>query len=217
MRELKNIPPTRAIASTFGAIAGLSNLAYAAAEALERHARPTAGFFTLNGQPAITILPDMLLTGVIGLCLSLAFTLCALFFAKRWQGGLAMLLIACLQIPFGAGLVRLFQAIIYSLVGTRIGRPLKFWAAILRQPSRSKLSWFWPLSFIVCAILYVIHVLTGIVPTFTAAEPLRSILIYLGGYGNLVFFLLMLVCGFARELDIRDELTIGGRQWRDQS
>jgi hypothetical protein len=203
MRELKNIPPTRAITSTFGAIAGLSSMAYATAEALEGHAKPTAVFFTLNGQPAITVLPDMLLTGLIGLCLSLAFTLCALFFAKRWQGGLAMLLIACLQIPFGAGLVRLFQAMIYSLVGTRINRPLMLWDAILRQPLRSQLSRLWPGSFIVCAILYVIHVLTGIVPSLTAAEPLRTVLISLGGYGNLVFFLLMLVCGFARELDIK--------------
>jgi hypothetical protein len=204
MRELKNIPPTRAITSTFGAIAGLSSMAYAAAEALEGHVRPTAVFFTLNGQPAITVLPDMLLTGLIGLCLSLAFTLCALFFTKRWQGGLAMLLIACIQIPFGAGLVRLSQAVIYSLIGTRIDRPLKLWTAILRQPARSKLARLWPVSFIVCAILYVIHVLTGIVPSLTAVEPLRTVLISLGGYGNLVFFLLMLICGFARELDIKD-------------
>lgn len=204
MDELKYTPPPRAIAATFGALAGLSNLAYAATEVLERHARPTAVFFTLNGQPAITVLPDMQLTGVIGLCLSLAFTLCAIFFTKRWQGGLAMLLIAFLQIPFGAGLVRLFQAMIYSLVGTRIDRPLKLWTAILRRPSRSKFSRLWPVSFIVCAILYVIHVLTGIVPSLIAAEPLRSILISLGGYGNLVFFLLMLACGFARELDMRD-------------
>jgi len=204
MDELKHIPPPRAIAATFGAIAGLSNMAYAVAEALEGHTRPTAVFFTLNGQPAITVLPDMLLTGVIGFCLSLTFTLCAILFTKRWQGGLAMLLISCLQIPFGAGLVRLFQAIIYSLVGTRIDRPLKLWTAILRQPSRSKFSRLWPASFIVCAILYVIHVLPGIIPSLTAAEPLRSILISLGGYGNLVFFLLMLACGFARELDMQD-------------
>ena len=187
MDKLKNIPPSRVITSTFGAIAGLSNMAYAISEALEGHMRPTAVFFTLNGQPAITILPDMQLTGLIGLSLSLAFTLCALFFAKRWQGGLAMLLIACLQIPFGAGLVRLFQAMIYSLVGTRINRPLMLWNAILRQPFRYKLSRLWPLSFIVCAILYAIHVLTGIVTSLTAAEPLRLILISLGGYGNLVF------------------------------
>jgi hypothetical protein len=202
MGELK-IPPTRAIASTFGAIAGLSNMAYAVAEALEGHARPAAGFFTLNGQPAITVLPDMLVTGVIGFCLGLAFAICAIFYSKRWRGGLMMLLIACLQIPFGAGLVRLFQAMIYGLVGTRIGRPLLFWNAILPRSMRPKLSRLWPASFAVCAILYVIHALTGAVPSLTASEPRRSILLALGGYGNLVCFLLMLVCGFARELEMR--------------
>src|SRR5271157_2569985 len=136
MAMLKIITPARAMVLVFGVIAGLSNMAYAIAEILEGHARPAAAFFALNGQPAITVLPDMLLTGVIGLCLSLAFTLCAVFFTKRWQGGLAMLLIACLQIPFGAGLVRLVQAMIYGLIGTRIGRPLRFWNAILPRRSR---------------------------------------------------------------------------------
>ena len=205
MRSSKGFMPVGAMASAFGAIAGLANMAYGFAEASQGHARPVAVFFTLNGQPALTVIPDMLLTGLIGMALSLVYAAWALFFVQRRRGGLVMILLACAQIPFGAGLVRISQAIIFGLIGTGIGRPLKIWGILLPESTRPFLSRLWPVSFLLCAILYVIHVLTGIIPELSANESLHSALVIIGGYGNLVMFLVVIATGFARELEMKED------------
>ena len=205
MRFSKRLMPVRAMTSTFGAIAGLANLAFGLAEAMQGHARPVAAFFTLNGQPALTVIPDMLLTGLIGMTLSLVYAAWALFFVRRWRGGFVMILIACAQIPFGAGLVRISQAIIFGLIGTGIGRPLKIWGIILPESTRPFLSRPWPVSFMLCAILYVIHVLTGIIPALSADGSFHAALVIIGGYGNLVMFLVVIATGFARELEMKKD------------
>jgi hypothetical protein len=205
MRSSKGFMPVGTTASAFGAIAGLANMAYGFAEASLGHARPVAVFFTLNGQPALTVIPDMLLTGLIGMALSLVYAAWALFFVQRRRGGLVMILLACAQIPFGAGLVRISQAIIFGLIGTGIGRPLKIWGILLPESTRPFLSRLWPVSFLLCAILYVIHVLTGIIPELSANESLHSALVIIGGYGNLVMFLVVIATGFARELEMKKD------------
>jgi hypothetical protein len=66
---------------------------------------PDAAFFqSLNGEPAMTILRDLRLTGMLAILLSLLFTAWAVFWAQRRHGGLVMMLLAVAMLLFGGGI-----------------------------------------------------------------------------------------------------------------
>jgi len=85
---------------------------------------PNAAFFqNLGGEPAMTILPNMLWTGILAVVFSLLFIGWAIFFAPRKHGGLVLILLAIPMLLFGGGI---FPPLLGALVGaaaTRLRTP----------------------------------------------------------------------------------------------
>lgn len=76
---------------------------------------PDAAFFqSLNGEPAMTILPDLQITGLLAIAFSLLFAVWAIFFAQRKHGGLIMMLLTIPMLLFGGGI---FPPILGLLIG----------------------------------------------------------------------------------------------------
>ena len=99
--------------STFGVIAAVAGLEHGIGEVLQGGRRPDsvmilswpdAPFFSIHaGEPAMTVIPNLLVSGILTVLVSLLFCACAVFFMGRKQSGAALLLISVLWLLVGGG------------------------------------------------------------------------------------------------------------------
>ncbi len=114
---------------------------------------PDAAFFQiLNGEPAMTLIPNLLVTGILAITFSLLFIVWAIFFSMRTNGGLVMILLAIPMLLFGGGL---FPPVLGALIGV---------AATIRQKKSELLKmggiryWFgknWRCVFVICILAWL--------------------------------------------------------------
>jgi hypothetical protein len=144
---------TKATVSTFGALAGLVGIEHGIGETLQGNIVPegivilswpeSAFFSVLAGEPAMTIVPNLLITGILAILFSLLFIAWAILFVQRKNGGLVLILLAIVMLLFGAGFGPPLLGIIVGIAGTRIHAPLTWWRSHL-SGSRHLLGKLWP-------------------------------------------------------------------------
>lgn len=125
--------------STFGVLVGLIGIEHGlgailqgdvAPESLLFPSWPDAAFFRiLNGEPALTIVPNLLVTGILAVLFSLLYLVWAVWFIKRKHSGWVMMLLSIAMLLAGGGLFPPVFGIILGAAATRIN-PLQ-----VRQPS----------------------------------------------------------------------------------
>jgi hypothetical protein len=119
---------TSLFASTFGAIMALAGIEHGFGEVLQGNVAPkgvvflswpdSAFFRSLGGEPAMTIIPNLLVTGVLAILFSLALLIWATMFVQRKNGGFVMILISIAMLLVGGGI---FPPILGILFGVDIG------------------------------------------------------------------------------------------------
>ncbi len=129
---------TRITVSTFGALMGLAGIEHGIGEIVQGNVPagslmfpswPDAAFFRMvNGEPAMSIIPNMLTTGLLALSFSVAYVIWAIGFPHRKKSPLAMMLLAVGMLLFGGGLFPPVLAFIMGLVATRIHARKRWWA-----------------------------------------------------------------------------------------
>lgn len=157
---------TKLIVSTLGTLAGLAGVEHGIGETLQGNvapdgmvivAWPGAGpFSVLAGEPAMTIVPNMLATGILAIVVSLAFLLCATVFIDKKHGSLALLLLPIAMLLMGAGFGSAALGLIVGLTATRINAPLAWWRSHLPAGLQRSLGKLWPGSYIVCVISWLL-------------------------------------------------------------
>jgi hypothetical protein len=158
---------TRITATVLGLTAGGAGIEHGFFELLQGNARPEGLMIASMGppcvpeltwhacEPAMTIIPSFLITGILALLLSIAVMVWSAFFVQKKHGGLVLILLCIPLLLFGGGIFPPLIGIIAGALGTRIHKPL--------HPDRSRLSGgvlrflavLWPWSL----ILYVVWVL----------------------------------------------------------
>ena len=93
----------RMTVSTFGALAGLAGLEHGIGEVLQGNTAPerviiqswpeSEWFAILAGEPAMTLVPSLFMTGILAILVSLIFLAWAAMFAQRKHGGLVLILL----------------------------------------------------------------------------------------------------------------------------
>ncbi|MHB0874408.1 MAG: hypothetical protein ACYC5O_00035 [Anaerolineae bacterium] len=93
---------TRVTVSTFGALAGLAGLEHGIGEVLQGnvvpegmmiYSWPDSEFLSiLAGEPAMTVVPNLLVTGILAIALSLVFLAAATVLVRWRHSGLLLLL-----------------------------------------------------------------------------------------------------------------------------
>lgn len=103
--------------------------------------------------PALTLIPNYLITGILALLAGLAVMVWAVGFVQRERGGVLLILLSIVMLLVGGGFVSSFIGIIAGAAGTRIYAPLTWWRA--RPPSFLRLlAMLWPWAAIVLAIWF---------------------------------------------------------------
>jgi hypothetical protein len=118
---------TRAAASIIGIFAGLSGASHGVGEMLQGNIAPSEimieawpGLTALRGEPAMTIVPSFLVTGVLAIIFGLIVAIWAAGFVQKKNGGLVLILLTIIMLLVGGGLFPPMFGIIAGIVGTQI-------------------------------------------------------------------------------------------------
>lgn len=148
---------TRVMTSTFGALVGLIGIEHGIGEVLQGNIAPdgimilswpgSALFDILAGEPAMTIVPNLLVTGILAIFVSLIFLVWATLFVQRKNGGLVLILLSIVMLLVGGGIFPPILGIIIGSIATTINAPLTWWRAHLSVNLRHFLGKVWVWSF----------------------------------------------------------------------
>ena len=205
---------TKVTVSTFGAIMGVAGIEHGIGEVLQGNVAPegvmiqswpgSEFFRSVAGEPAMTIVPNLLVSGILAILVSLIFLVWAIRFVQRKHGGLILILLSIVMLLVGGGIFPPIIGIAIGALGTRINAPLTGWRTRFSVGLRHFLGKVWPWSFVACLIAWLL------------LFPGINILGYFFGVNNpnltviLIFFalgslLLTIFTGFAYDSQRRTE------------
>jgi hypothetical protein len=140
---LKNIGATRVVASTLGALVGLAGIEHGFFEILQGNVKPDGllvdaigsaqRFWEYSSEPALTIVPNMLLSGILAIIIGIVVTIWATYYVDRKYGARVLMLLSIILWLVGGGFAPVFMAIFAFIAASRIDRPLKWWCLALRS------------------------------------------------------------------------------------
>jgi hypothetical protein len=199
---------TKVTLSTFSALAALAGIEHAAGEILQGNVavegvviaswQGSAFFDILAGEPAMTLIPNMLFTGIMALLVSLIFLACATLYLDRKHAGLVLILLSIAMLLVGGGFGPPLLGLIVGGAATRMHA-----SQTGRRSQRSPgfVSWLgkcWPWIFSTCLIawLYLFPGSTLLAYFFGLDNPGLVYFLILFAFGSL---LLAILSGFARD------------------
>jgi hypothetical protein len=210
------------VATAFGVLAALAGAEHGVGEVLQGSVRPpgivfqswpNAAFFRIEaGEPAMSLIPNLLASGVLTLLVSFVFLVWAVRFVDRKHGGLVLLGLSVPLLLVGGGFGPPLLGVIAGLTATRIGAPLRWWRA--RPPRlRGAFASSWPWVFAACLFSWLMLVPGLPLLDYTVGIPHPMIVAwsFLGAMGLLVP---TIVAGLAHDADQppATERSVAGRR-----
>lgn len=159
----------RIVAASFGIAAALAGLEHGYFEILQGDVPPNSLMIFSMGppcepkmiwnacEPAMTIVPSFLITGVLAIVTSVIILIWSAAFIQHKHGGLVLMLLCIPLLLFGGGIFPPVIGFIGGLVGTKINAPLTWWRARFSGPGGRFLArlWPWPL------VIFLVWTLAG--------------------------------------------------------
>jgi len=124
---MKTLSKTRVAASALGIFAGLGGASHGPGEILQGNMAPDGlvieawpELTALAGEPAMTIIPSFLVTGILTIIFGLIVAVWAAKFVQRKNGGLVLILLSIIMLLVGGGLFPPVFGVAAGIIGTRI-------------------------------------------------------------------------------------------------
>lgn len=210
---------TRINVATLGTIFGISGMSHGFFETLQGNV-PTRGLFIFaigesqkmwphGNEPAFTVIPNFLLTGIAAMIVGLTIIIWSLGFVHKKNGPTVFILLFILLLLVGGGVAQILFFPFIWLVSTRIHQPLAWWRKVLpinlQEPLAKVWRWFLVVSatLLVCALIIAT---TGFVPAVNDPETVLSIMLFCLGMEALALPLTF-VAGFAHDIVLTSNVT----------
>jgi MFS family permease len=128
---------TRISATVLGLTAGVAGIEHGIFEFLQGNVKPEGLMISSIGppcvpelswnqcEPAMTVIPSFLITGILAVIFGLIVTVWSAFFVHKKRGGLILILLCVPLLLFGGGIFPPIIGVIAGALGTRIHKPLK--------------------------------------------------------------------------------------------
>lgn len=191
----------RTVSSLFGVLAGVGGLTHGIGEVLQGNVRPdgividswTQGPIASNmgGEPGITLVPNLLVTGLLTILASLAIVIWASLFVQKKHGGRILIGLSIAMLLVGGGIGPPLIGILAGVAGTGINAPLAGWRRRLPAGWRHFLAALWPLLFLVAAISGLFLVIGSLILVYVF--DLDNAELFLNTFYVTVFSLLLTV------------------------
>ncbi len=203
---------TRRTVSAIGTIVAIAGVEHGIGEVLQGNVAPEAtsfpswpeseAFRILAGEPAMTIVPNLLITGILAIASSLAFLAWATVWVERRHAGLVLIALSAVMLLVGAGFGPPVNGIAVGSVATRINSPLTWWRRHLPASLRRGLATLWPclLGVDLAAWLAVLPGLL-IVGALVDADAVPATLVYVPILLAVGLVLPTAVAAFARDIE----------------
>jgi hypothetical protein len=161
------------IASIVGVLAGLGGMTHGIGEILQGNVAPsgiainswTVGPIATNmgGEPAMTIVPNLLVTGILNIIVSLAIIVWSVAFMQRKNGGLILFFLSIAMLLVGGGFAPPIIGILAGIAGLGINAPYNWWRTHLPINIQRFLAKLWPWVFGACVINGVFLVIGSVI------------------------------------------------------
>jgi hypothetical protein len=185
VEEKKAFSAAKSTVRIFGVLAGLGGLTHGVGEVLQGNVRPegliinswTQGPIAthMGGEPGMTLVPNLLVTGILNIVVSLAVVIWAAFVHDR-KGGRILILLSGLMLLVGGGFGPPILGILAGVAGTGIDTPSPWWQKRLSRRGWRLVGRLWPGIFGVAVVNGVFLVVGSVV------------LVYLFDYDNADLF-----------------------------
>lgn len=155
---------TKTVATWLGIIAGIAGLEHGYYEILQGNTKPGAVMFASMGapcvaekvwnacEPAMSILPNFMITGILAVIFGLLIMAWSAFFVQRKNGGLILILLCIALLLFGGGFFPPLIGIIGGTAGMKINKPIEQKQAGGPRRVAANL-WPWPLVILLVWLL----------------------------------------------------------------
>ncbi len=198
----------------FGFLAGLCGMEHGFFEILQGNAAPggivieaigpAQRFWEAGTEPAMTIVPSFLVSGVLAMAAGLAVIVWSGWFVHRRYGAPVLAGLVILLLLVGGGFAPVFGAAPAVVLAARLDKPPPRWVARIPARARRLLSSTWQGALVVFALAYLFCILCAIfgwpLTAFFDASTTNNILLVIGlGVLGLMFYIIL--AGFAREIE----------------
>ena len=201
----------RLIASIFGVLAGIGGIMHGPGEILQGNVTPDGIFINswtlepiatnVGGEPAMTIIPNLLLSGVLTILVSLSVLIWAAFFIEKRHGGLVLIILSFLMLLVGSGFAPPLVGLFAGISGLGINGSVPRWYASLPEKIRKGLVTIWPWLFVVCVLDGVILILGALIFAYIFGLNIPSVWVFC--FLTLMPLLLFtIITGVARDIQI---------------
>jgi hypothetical protein len=189
-----NNKATRIFASTLGILVGLAGVEHGVLEVLQGNVKPEGimidaigsnqKLWELAGETALTIIPNMLISGILSIILGTLVIIWAYKYVSGKYGAVVLLLLSIVLFMVGGGFAPIFLALLAFVAAVRINKPLEFWRSRIPTSLRNVIAALWPWTLVIAVASFVIAVeiaifgepLLGLV----GAETAYSVQVFLG-------------------------------------
>jgi hypothetical protein len=185
---------TRTLYLTLGIITGVMGIVHGLGEVLQGNqpsesvfiqSRPNSPFFAvMNGEPAITIVPNYLITGLLAIVFSCAFLVMITKPIHNKTSRIILVMLLSAMLLTGAGFGSPVLGLVAVLITIRSSWSQRFWDRIPVN-YRCFFSALWPFPFALC------------LPAWVFLFPGASILDYFMGINSPLLMILPLIVSFA--------------------
>jgi hypothetical protein len=155
----------------FGVLAGLGGLTHGIGEVLQGNVKPDSIIINswaegpiatnMGGEPGMTIIPNLLITGILTIIVSLATIVWAAAFVQRKNGGRILILLSATMLLVGGGFGPPIIGMLAGAAGTGIGSPLR-----RREGMSEFLATLWPWIFGITTINGIFLVIGSVIAVY---------------------------------------------------
>jgi len=200
----------RTTASVFGVYAGLLGMEHGYFEVLQGNVVPAGTRirasaselpFPFGHEPALTIVPNFLVTGILAMMFGLLILIWAAVSVEKKNGGLVLFLLSTMLLLFGGGFGPITLLITASIATAGINKPLPWWRSHLSANFVESVARLWPWSFLAALLWVPAEFMVGhIFGVKNDPHPSLTNLNLVLSYPMLGLFVLTLITGFACEI-----------------
>jgi len=204
----QNIPlenrSTRLYVTIQGILGGLIAMIHGISEVLQGN-RPTGGNWLVS-IGAFTLIHNYLFTGVVAILVGLGLLVWTAGWIHTRHGAAVFLLISVILFLVGGGVAQVAFFLIAWAVALQIRRPLEGWRRRIPGPKREQLANRWKWYFTAGYVFLAAGILIWLFltpPGAATKDPVAQYLCWACLLVGLVFQLLTIVAGFARDIQRR--------------
>jgi hypothetical protein len=202
---------TRVTVSAIGTMIALAGIEHGVGEILQGNVASDGimieswpesdAFRILSGEPAMTVVPNLLVTGILAVIVSLLFLVWVTAFIQRKHGGLVLILLSLVMLLVGGGFGPPLIGILLGIAATRINAPLGWWRTHLTGGTRWFLATAWPW-FLGADLIAFLSLFPGMVLVghFFSGDPVPDAFVYALILSACGFLGLSIVAAFAYDI-----------------